>query len=110
MKIFHQLDQLAPKELIPGFHGKFIHGKHVTIAYWEVKRGSILPEHHHVHEQVATVYEGEFELTVDGETQILEPGQPVVIPSNVPHSGRAITDCKITDVFSPVRPEYSSDQ
>lgn len=28
------------------------------------------------------------------------------MPGHVPHSGRAITDCRITDVFHPAREDY----
>jgi quercetin dioxygenase-like cupin family protein len=52
------------------------------------------------------VLEGEFELTVAGETKILKPGQVAVIPSNVPHSGKALTKCYIIDAFYPVREDY----
>ena len=93
-------------ELVPGFKGRFEHGKEMTIAYWEISAGAELPEHHHVHEQIATVYEGKFELIIDGKSKILEPGMVAIIPSNAVHSGRAITDCKLTDVFSPVREDY----
>ena len=78
----------------------------MTLAFWEVKAGSPLPEHAHHHEQVANVLEGEYELTVNGETRRLRAGEAVIIPSNVPHSGIAITDCKLLDVFSPVREDY----
>ena len=30
----------------------------------------------------------------------------MVLPSNVPHSGRAITDVKVIDVFQPVREDF----
>ena len=33
-------------------------------------------------------------------------GDVIVIPSNIPHSGRALTKCILMDVFSPVREEY----
>jgi quercetin dioxygenase-like cupin family protein len=44
----------------------------------------------HVHEDAAEtihVIEGEFEMTIDGETERLGPGQTVHIPAGVVHSG-----------------------
>lgn len=29
-----------------------------------------------------------------------------IIPSNIPHSAKALTACKVTDIFSPVRKDY----
>jgi quercetin dioxygenase-like cupin family protein len=52
------------------------------------------------------VLEGSFELVVDGESLVLEPGIIAVIPSNVKHYGHAVTDCLMLDVFSPVRQDY----
>ena len=104
----HKLTDISPTEKIPGFHGRFVHMEGFTLAYWEVKAGSELPEHSHVNEQSSQVTEGEFELTIDGETEVYKPGQVATIPAHVVHSGRAITDCKITDVFAPARPEYSN--
>ena len=75
---------------------------------WRVEKGAVLPEHHHVHEQVTRMVEGSFELTLDGKTMLLEPGDIVVIPSNVKHSGRAIEDSTLVDVFNPAREDYRS--
>lgn len=100
------LESIAPKQLAPGLMARFVHSEHMTLSFVEVTAGSMLAEHAHPHEQVATVIEGEFELTVAGEPIIFGPGSVVVIPSNVRHSGRAITDCKLLDVFNPVREDY----
>ncbi|MCH2179773.1 MAG: cupin domain-containing protein [Mariniblastus sp.] len=98
--------QQESREVIPGYHGRFVHSKAMTHAYWEIESAAELPEHAHHHEQVLNLIEGEFELTVAGESMQLKAGDLVVLHSNVPHSGRAITKCKIIDVFSPARDDY----
>ena len=106
----NNLLDITPKEQIPGFKGRLIHMEGwFTLAYWEIGAGSILPDHSHVNEQSSQVTEGKFELTIDGDSQIYEPGQVATIAPHTVHSGRALTDCKITDVFSPARPEYTNE-
>ncbi len=102
----YDLNTQPTHELIPGFHGQFVHTDNVTVAFWNVETGAILPEHNHIHEQVTSVLAGEFELTVAGETFRLLPGNVAIVPGNAVHSGRAVTDCRLVDVFHPARPEY----
>ena len=101
-----KIETIEQQELMPGFKGRFVHTNSSTIAFWEIKKGSLLPEHHHIHEQTTQIIEGQLELTINGETNILKPGTIAVIPSNSKHSGRALTDCKITDTFCPAREDY----
>ncbi len=103
-----ELSSIVCKEIVPGYSAKFIHTDHMTFSFFDVKAGAALPEHSHPHEQVAQVLEGEFELTVEGKPFRLLPGTVFVIPSNIKHSGLAITDCKLLDVFNPVREDYRS--
>ncbi|HUS85216.1 MAG TPA: cupin domain-containing protein [Anaerolineales bacterium] len=103
---FIDLDQIEAKEIVPGYRAEFVHADNMTLAYWTIEGGADLPEHRHVHEQVSNVLEGTFELTIEGVTKRLEPGAVAVIPSNVVHSGTAITDCRILDAFHPVRDDY----
>ena len=103
---FTALKDVPVKEIMPGFHGRFVHSQGMTVAHWEIDAGSELPSHTHPQEMIINFMEGEFELTVDGETRKLEPGDIIVIPGEVPHSGKAITDCKIIDVWHPPREDY----
>ena len=100
------IGEIQVEEPIPGFRVRFAHSKHMTFAHWEIEANATLPEHSHLHEQVAYVTEGTFELTVSGETRLLSAGELAVIPENAAHSGRAITYCKIIDTFYPVRQDY----
>jgi quercetin dioxygenase-like cupin family protein len=47
-----------------------------------------------------------FDLVVDGTAHRLVAGDIFPIPGNSIHSGEALTDCRILDVFSPVREDY----
>lgn len=104
--MINELKKLTPREVFPGFVGRFIHSDNMTFAYWEIKKGSALPEHSHVHEQVVNMLEGEFEIILNGKINPLTTGMVLPIPSHAKHAGKAITDCKILDVFYPVREDY----
>jgi len=106
--VFRNFNNIITKEIAPGFLSKFIHTQNNTINFIEAKAGSAVPLHQHVHEQLSFVLEGKFELTVDGTAKVLEPGLFAIIPPNVVHGGIAVTDCKLIDVFSPVREDYKS--
>lgn len=97
---------LSEKEVIPGYRGRAIHIGTMTFMYWTVEAGAVMRMHSHLHEQIAHVLKGTFELTVAGETQIIEPGKVAVIPPHVVHGGRAITYCELLDVFHPEREDY----
>ncbi|MDN3659435.1 cupin domain-containing protein [Ferruginibacter paludis] len=103
---FIELENLPEKEIFPGFTARGIHTGTMSFIYWDVKAGAEVPEHNHLHEQVANVLRGRFELTVNGETTILEPGTVAIIPPYAVHSGRAITACELLDVFTPEREDY----
>jgi quercetin dioxygenase-like cupin family protein len=103
---FKSLKGINEKEIISGYRAKFIHSDNMTFAYWDVGKGAALPENSHPHEQVANVLERRFEIFIDKEKRILEPGDVALIPSNAKHCGKALTRCRILDVFYPVREDY----
>ncbi len=106
MKYFIDLGALPSKEVISGYTGRSIHTGTMTFMYWTVEAGAAIPEHSHKNEQVAHVLKGIFELTIDGETQLLKPGMVAVIPPHIKHGGKAITTCELLDVFNPEREDY----
>ena len=101
-----KLSEIPSKEYFPGYRGKMIHMENMTLAYWDVEAGAEVPEHSHHHEQMMQVLEGRFEFTLQGVSREYEVGEMVVIPPHHKHSGKAITACKLMDIFSPVREDY----
>jgi len=99
---------LKPKKLAPGITGYYTHGEQSTFGYIEIAKGSSVPLHKHFNEQITYILEGQLDMTIDGAACSLTTGMYYVIPSNMPHSAVAITDCKVIDVFSPVREEYKT--
>lgn len=100
------LNDLQPREIIPGYSARFVQSPNMTIAYWNIKSGSPMPQHAHPNEQVTTLLEGEFMMTIGDETHHLKAGSVMVIPPDVVHSGLPLTNCRIIDVFYPKREEY----
>jgi quercetin dioxygenase-like cupin family protein len=100
------LDTIPVREIFPGFRARIVHTDRATLSFVEIDEGRSFPEHHHPHEQTVTVLAGELELVVGGETCHLSPGRVFVIPPDAPHSGTALTACRVLDVFAPTRDDY----
>lgn len=101
-----KLEDLESKEIVKGYRAQFVHSDNMTTAYWEVDSGAALPVHSHKQEQISNIIEGEFEFNLDGDVRIIKKGDVIIIPSNIPHGGKAVTKCKIIDTFYPVREDY----
>lgn len=100
------IKDITPKQLMEGITGHYAHGENMSLGLVDIKAGTVMPVHQHVHEQITYIIEGQLDMTIDGQLHSLTPGSYYVIPSNSWHGAHAITDCKLIDVFSPVREEY----
>ncbi|MEQ1903186.1 MAG: cupin domain-containing protein [Pirellulaceae bacterium] len=101
-----KLDDVKDFVPFPGYHGKMVHTDLMTIGHWTISANHSIPNHSHPHQQVVNVISGEFELTVDGTPHHMRAGDVFIIPGDVPHSGRSITDCYLIDVWHPAREDY----
>ena len=93
-------------ERLPGWKGRYFHSANMTFAHYEFTRGSSIHEHFHPEEEVYEVIEGELEMMVDGVIQTVRPGLAAIVPSNVRHSVKALTDGRAIIIDHPVRPEF----
>ena len=101
-----QIKNINPRILVPGITGYYAHGEKMTFGYVELEKGSMVPMHNHVQEQITYIIEGELEMVIGGENCLLTAGMYLVIGSDVPHSAIAKTACRVIDAFGPVREDY----
>ena len=94
---------LRVTERLPGWHGRYFHSPSMTFAHYDFVSGSSIHEHFHPEEEVYEVIEGELQLTIDGISQVVRPGVVGIVPSNVPHSVKALTDGRAIIIDHPVR-------
>lgn len=100
------LKDIPARELAPGLLAKIVHGDQTTLSIVQIRKGSKLPEHKHVHEQITYIVKGHLDMMIGGEKYSLTEGMIHVIPSNTPHSAEAIMECTVIDAFSPARDDY----
>jgi unsaturated pyranuronate lyase len=87
----------------PGWHGRYFESPSMTFAHYEFTKGSSIHQHFHPQEEVWEVIEGELEITVDGVARVAGPGVAAIVPPNVPHAVKAMTDGKAIVVDFPLR-------
>jgi quercetin dioxygenase-like cupin family protein len=111
---FVDVSAVDPLHVVRGLAMRPILGHDVLVNHVTWEPHSEAPMHVHAEEQHILVLDGEFDLTLDGETRRMRRGDYAVIPSWVPHG--AVTGdspCVEIDIFSPPREtlvEHARDQ
>jgi quercetin dioxygenase-like cupin family protein len=98
--------KVPSEEMSAHLSRKVVHTQNMTIARLQLKKGGIVPQHHHINEQVAFVVSGALKFVIGDATQELRSGQCVVIPPDVPHSVEVLEDSDVIDTFSPARTDW----
>ena len=93
-------------ERLPGWKGRYFHTSSMTFAHYEFTAGSSTHAHFHSEEEVYEVLEGQLEVTIDGRSEIAKPGVVAIVPPNVLHSVKALTDGRLIVVDHPSRPDF----
>jgi quercetin dioxygenase-like cupin family protein len=83
----------------------------VTIVDFVNGPSPAAPPHQHPHEQISYMAEGKVNFIVgEGDERtvdLLEPGDLVVVPPNVPHTVEPLTEsARLIDCFYPIREEF----
>jgi quercetin dioxygenase-like cupin family protein len=107
MSYFFDPSEVNRRELAPGVTLRTMWGEKIMMSLIEIGPAAIVPNHTHPHEQAGMALQGEFELTIGGETRRLKQGDAYVIPGGVEHSLVGSDGWSLAlDIFSPPREEY----
>ncbi len=85
---------------------QFVVGQNIMLARVLLKKGCIVPEHSHVNEQITYVLEGALKFWIDSKEIVVNAGEVLTIPPNMPHKAEALVDTVDLDVFSPPRADW----
>lgn len=78
----------------------------VLMARAVFAKGSVGTNHSHPHSQVTYVESGQFEVNIDGESQVLGAGDAFYVAPNADHGAVCLQAGALIDVFSPIREDF----
>jgi quercetin dioxygenase-like cupin family protein len=106
---FAELASMPVKQIWTDVVARIVQSELITMAIVELAPNSVVPEHHHVNEQLGFVIAGSITFTVDGETRERGPGQSWRILADVPHDAVAgPAGAVVAEVYSPVRADWAA--
>jgi quercetin dioxygenase-like cupin family protein len=103
MNHFIVLNKLDALEAMQNAFLSSVQTENLTVAYTDMKAGVEIPLHHHLEEAVDIILEGILEMQIGEKSDTLSPGMISIVPSNIMHQAKAITDCKVVTIFYPKR-------
>ena len=105
---FFDLSTHPSREIFPGVKITVAWGESLMMSFVRFEWAeALVPTHSHPHEQMGMGLEGEYELIIGDEARVVRAGDVYLIPSNVPHSARALNGpARALDLFHPVRDDY----
>jgi len=86
----------------------FVVGQNIMLARVLLKKGCIVPEHSHPNEQLTFIAAGALKFWIDGKEIVVNAGECLTIPPNMPHKAEALEDTVDFDVFNPPRFDWMS--
>jgi quercetin dioxygenase-like cupin family protein len=94
------------EQMSPLIQRQYLHGSNSTFVKWSVKKGAVVPLHHHANEQITWITQGKAEVYSQGKKYVMHAGDVMIIPPNVPHEFRFTEDTIDIDIFSPQRQDW----
>ncbi len=107
--VWYCWDKMPRERVSDTLERRLVTGERMMLAHVYLKKGAVVPKHSHDNEQLTYILEGalKFWLGDDGERElVVNAGEVLYIPSNLPHKAEALHDTLDVDVFSPPRADW----
>ncbi len=82
------------------------YGDQLMTVLVDFKKGSVGYLHKHPHVQISYVQTGSFEVSIDGNKQVLTAGDFYYVAPELEHGVTALEDGLLLDVFTPMRQDF----
>ena len=102
----YEWDQVKKEQMNPLFTRQVIHGKTMTVARLDIRKGCSVPEHSHHNEQLTYILDGALKFWIDGKEIVVNAGEVLCIPAHMPHKAEALVDTVDLDIFNPPRADW----
>jgi quercetin dioxygenase-like cupin family protein len=102
----HNWAHVTEEQMNPLVSRQVVHASTMTLARLRLRKGAVVPLHHHVNEQISMVDQGRLRFVISGEERIVQAGEMLTIPPEAPHMVEALEDSIAIDLFSPVREDW----
>ncbi|MBN1867029.1 cupin domain-containing protein [Candidatus Sumerlaeota bacterium] len=97
------------KDILEGVRLKnLVHGERTHLTRVEFKKGAVVPEHEHPHEQTGYLISGSLRFFGGAEETVVSPGDCWTFRGGERHGAEALEDTVVLELFSPVREDYLS--
>lgn len=97
---------LKEEKLSDKLFRKAVYGNNGTMVQFSIRKGGGAERHSHVNEEYLLMISGELKFIFDDKEVVVNDGESLVIPPNVPHSIIAMKDSEFIEFFSPAREDW----
>jgi len=101
-------NETEARQILPGVNRRILnHGGKLMMTEFVFKKDTDVGVHSHPHEQISCLIRGSGKFHLRGIDTIIEKGDSVYIPPDVPHGFIALEDgATMIDAFTPPREDF----
>ena len=102
----YEFDKMPMEKMSDKIARKYIYRVNALLVLFDLKKGAIIPDHHHESEQITCIIKGKVRVISEAREFIVSKGEVLLIPPYAVHHFEALEDTHDIDVFSCLRRDW----